>query len=128
MRDQYGLHGQILAKLHSTFNWEILAEWNFCCIFILRVFRTILWHFNFMVKPKYYISQHFNFAVWPKYYNLQHFSFAVALKIEFFYMLEFWTSQEFPKSMEPKCKLKYIFILFYTPPFWFKNIVIIIWV
>ena len=74
-------------------------------------------HLNFTVQPKYYISQHFNFTVWPKYYNLWHFNFVVVLKIEFS-MCEFSFPQlfmNFGKSMEPKCKLKYIFIFFYIP-------------
>ena len=71
-------------------------------------------HFNFAVNPKYYISRHFNFAVWPKYYNLPHFSFALVLKIEYFMRVIFQHFRNFGKSMENKCKLKYILIFFYT--------------
>ena len=72
----------------------------------------ISWHFNFAVQPKCYISRYFNFAVWPKYYNLRHFSLAVVLNIEFFMCASFQHFRNFGKSMEPKCRFKYIFNFF----------------
>ena len=60
---------------------EIFAAWNFRGMKFCGFFNKfwISWHFNFPVRPKYYISRH-----WPKYYNLRHFSFAVVLNIDFF--------------------------------------------
>ena len=65
-----------------------------------------------------------------------HFCFVVVLKIEIFMCLCFQHFRNFGKNMEPKCKLKYIFIYFTydwfntrRTSFWFKNIVVfIIWV
>ena len=46
---------------------------------------------------------------------LTNFSFVVVLKIEFFMCASFQDFRNLGKSLDPKCKHKYIFIVFYTP-------------
>lgn len=64
----------------------------------------ILWHFNVVVQPKYYMSQRFNFAIWPKYHNSGHFNCAVVLKIKFLICMSLRYFRNFRKKQESlKC-------------------------
>ena len=81
---------------------------NFRGMKLLRhLISRIFIFYNFL------ISWHFNFADWPKYYN-PYSNFAIPLKNDFFKRMDF---RNFGKSIEPTCKLKYIFIYFYTSIF-----------
>ena len=103
-------------KFCPSLTWQVFkTNFEFCGISILRfrlntTFRCIL---------------------------ISWFDQNTMLAIEFS-VREFPIFQNFEKSMEPKCQLKYIFIFFYTPQtrksikntrkvsFWFKGIVIFI--
>ena len=98
-----------MPKIRNFYGVKFLRHFNFGGFF--NKF-WISWHFNFAVQPKYYILRHFNFAVLRKNYDSQHFNFVAALKIQFFMCVSFQHFRNFGKSMEPKWKLKDIFIFF----------------